>query len=417
MFLLVYGQSKKKIYIGLLLFFSTLILMQKLYFHPIQVEAEAQFFIEKSEKNGSYFCYLKKMDKKRVELSAKLYSDTALNEGNWYLAKVHATKYEQFYLITSLNSPECIKKSRFFFMQKKCKSYLRQKIELWYPQKIVQEFITSLLIGEKTSNNLSSTFRRIGCSHLLAISGFHFGLIAFFAHCILLPFFSLKPRMCLLMLTLFCYLLFIGSAASALRAFLFSFVYTFAPIFERKNSPINTLGIALGLSICIAPLKVLDIGFQLSFLATAAILLFYKPIKQCIVGTASFKPWRFLLDAIALNLAVHLALFPVMLAIFHQLPLHSFLYNLFFPQMTALSLLAFFSFLLLHPVLFFLTPYLHKINQAFTFFYLQIAENQWIYEQDLFVEKLSGGTVAASFILFYFLAIFAESKANHLIRF
>lgn len=393
-----------------MLFFATLFVMQKLYYLPCITEAQALFFVEKEEKKctkeRSYGCYLKKFPKKgRVNCRARLSSKDALQEGFWYLAPVHAVKYGQTYSLTLLETPKPIKKSSFFSLQQQLKKKLRKKIELWYPKTFVKEFMVSLLLGEKTSESLSSTFRRIGCSHLLAISGFHFGLIAFFAHLLIYPFLSLKPRMILLILTLFFYLLFIGSSASALRAFIFSFVFTLSPIVERKNVALNTLGVAFGASIVITPLKVFDIGFQLSFLATAAILLFYPPLRTFLVGNVTYKPWKFSLDALALNLAVHLALLPVMFYLFHQMPLHSFLYNLFFPQLTALTLLAFFSFFILHPFLFAFTPFLHKLNQSFTFFYLQVAEKQWIYEKDLFVEKLSPILVVVSFWIFYFLAI------------
>lgn len=408
--LLAFGQPKKKVYLGLILFFAMLIFMQKFYYLPASIEAEALFFVEKEEKKfqeKSYHCYLKKFSKGNVHSRAKLSSKTPLQEGCWYSGTVQAIKYGQFYSLTALSTPKLLKKSSFFFMQKKTKAALRKKIEFWYPKAFVKEFMVSLLIGEKTSAMLSSTFQRVGCSHLLAISGFHFGLIAFFAHLLISPFFSLKPRTLLLIFTLFFYLLFVGCSSSALRAFIFFFVFALSSIFERKNSALNTLGVALGISICLAPLKVLDIGFELSFLATAAILLFYPPLRTFIVGNSSNKLFRFCLDAIALNLAVHLALLPVMFAIFHELPIHSFIYNLFFPQLTAISLLAFFSFLLAHPLLFFLTPFLHKANQGFTFFYLQFAEKQWIYEKDLFIEKLSPLLITFSFWVLYILAIFS----------
>src|SRR5262249_13630022 len=68
----------------------------------------------------------------------------------------------------------------FAFLRHRMKKEVRACIKKEIPDKSAQILLTALATGEIDERLLSLEFGKIGLQHLLAISGFHFGLIALF---------------------------------------------------------------------------------------------------------------------------------------------------------------------------------------------------------------------------------------------
>ena len=115
------------------------------------------------------------------------------------------------------------------------------------------------------------------------------------------------------------------------------------------------LGFAALFEFLIDPRTIGHIGFQLSYLSTAGILLFSSPIDRLLqhfIPKRSYREasllslkekWvclvaKFLRGALSLNLAVNLSILPLLLYHFHQFPYLSLLYNLFIPALVGLAL-------------------------------------------------------------------------------
>ncbi len=236
-------------------------------------------------------------------------------------------------------------------------------------------FLTGLATGEFDDRMMLQQFGRFGLQHLMAISGFHFSLVAAMLAFLFRAF--LPPRWVALglMLAMSSYFLFIGMRPSVMRAWVMILVSLGAYFARREVQPLNTLGLALMVILFYDPLMGGQIGFQFSFLATAAILLYLEPLQQLLSWISPKRPlltmvkmssvdqhcyllMQWFRAALALTLAVHLVTVPYLLAAFHKFPLMSLLYNLFFPFLVAISL-----FLLLLGVL---LPPLHWLNRYFT---------------------------------------------------
>ena len=224
----------------------------------------------------------------------------------------------------------------------------------------VASFFSSLATGDIDERALSLEFGKIGVNHLLAISGFHFALLTTFCSFILGLFLPRKTTTILLLIVLSAYFFFVGNAPSVQRAWIGIFIFLIGSLFDLRSNALNSLGCALCIEILIDPYCVTHLGFQLSFLATLAILLLYAPCEKLLSLLLPKRPLSLLAvmtplhqtghlfssmirKALALNIAVHLVTLPVLLFVFLKFPWLSLLYNLFFPFWVGLSIFLFYS--------------------------------------------------------------------------
>lgn len=248
----------------------------------------------------------------------------------------------------------------------------------------VLSFLTGLATGEFGDRLLALEFSRFGLQHIMAISGFHFAIVAALLQLLLRPLLPSRVAAGFLILLLSSYYLFLGSSASIQRAWVGAGLVLLAQLLERSHRPMNTLGVAMLVVLACDPLQVLSLGFQLSFGITAAILLFYGPFEAMLrtvvghqrlavtstmgaSGQHGYVILSALRNALALTLAVHVIAIPVILLYFHKFPLMGLLYNLFFPLLTSISMLLLMLGLLATPIPP-LAGALHSANGAFTSF-------------------------------------------------
>lgn len=285
----------------------------------------------------------------------------------------------------------------------------KQAVRHYFHTKIadkrVSHFFASIVTGDIDDWLLAMEFRKVGLGHILAISGFHFALLAGMLGFLLRAF--LPPRfayLILLALLLF-YFIFLGLSPSVLRAFIMITLYVLGLILKRQSDPLNLLGVALLIELILDPITIHHIGFQLSFLATLGILLFHPLFNRLLQPFLPIRKYSqlkqmprldqhgYLLSssirvALALNLAVHLTTLPAMLFIFHSFPLLSLPYNLFLTPLLGISMM-------LLPLGVLLPP-LGKLNALYTGWLLQLIANPpEILNYKIFVNSLSFPIVIA----------------------
>ena len=256
----------------------------------------------------------------------------------------------------------------------------------------VATFLNALATGEVDERNLSMEFGRVGLQHILAISGFHFALIALFLNVILQLVLPQRLSSMFLILLLSSYYLFLGDSPSVQRAWIAITALLIGKIFNRRITGLNALGVGLCAEILIDPMVISQIGFILSFLCTWAILLLV-PLTRSLCDkllpsrtfsiAKSMSPldqWgyiigSFLRQSLSINLAVHLACLPVLLHLFHRFPLLSLVYNLFFPFWVSVSLLLLCTACLLSLLLPPLAHLLFLLNDYWTYFALNVTSH------------------------------------------
>ena len=160
------------------------------------------------------------------------------------------------------------------------KERVRSHLKSHYTEARVYHLMAALLTGNMDNRILSYQFGLLGQQHLLAISGFHFALFAFFLAFILKRF--LPPRILAIVLVILLsgYFFYMGNTPSISRAWIGVIIFLLGKVFYLRPTALNTLGIALLLALVLDPLVITEVGFQLSFGATLGILLFYQPIEK-----------------------------------------------------------------------------------------------------------------------------------------
>ncbi len=265
------------------------------------------------------------------------------------------------------------------------RAYLKKHIQ----KRSVSIFLNALATGDIDERTLSMEFSRLGIQHILAISGFHFALIAFFLSRLFQLFLSPRFSTIALILFLSIYYLFLGDSPSIQRAWIAVIAFLFGKFFNLRITALNALGVGLCFEVLLEPAIIFHLGFILSFLCTLAILLL-SPLMLILCelllpprnfSTVKAMPhldqWGYLIASflrhvLAVNIAVHLACLPVLLHLFHRFPLLSFVYNLFFPFWVSISLLLLCAaglFIFLFPPL---SRLLLAINEYWTAFALNV---------------------------------------------
>ncbi|MDP1880139.1 MAG: ComEC/Rec2 family competence protein [Parachlamydiaceae bacterium] len=280
------------------------------------------------------------------------------------------------------------------------KTVVSKWIKKKFPHQKSGVFLAGLVTGEFDDYTIRQDFSRFGLQHLLAISGFHFALIAAFLHFILRIVFPMKYALIILLTLLSGYCFFLGPQASILRAWMMSALAIIGSLLQKKTTPLNLLGVALMIVCVYNPYLSITLSFQLSFAIALAILLLYPlsnrllekifnkrtlcdMLKMTKLDQHGYCILGYLKNGMALTIAVNSIAFPLTLYYFHQFPFLSILYNLFFPFFVSWSLCllivgSLFSFL---P---FVSSFIHGINSFYTHFLLQMV-SQIPEEMDVFI--------------------------------
>jgi competence protein ComEC len=208
--------------------------------------------------------------------------------------------------------------------------------------------VSGLLVGDFCDVQTLFDFGQLGLQHMMAISGFHFSMIAISIAWILRLFMTRRVAAIVLGALLTLYLVIVGLSPATHRAWAAALVTLSGVAIGRTTNGLNTLGIAGIVVLLSNPVACGSLAFQFSFAATGAILLYYPLIdgwlRRCFtsypLGEAGEMrllqqhAYLFLLlirRSLALLVAVHLAVVPMTLCIFHSFSLLGLFYNLLFP--------------------------------------------------------------------------------------
>jgi competence protein ComEC len=191
-------------------------------------------------------------------------------------------------------------------------------------------------INDETKQAYSNT----GTLHVLAVSGMHVGIIYMILGLVLVPLNKLKKgkliSQLIILLCLWAYSFICGLSPSILRAtVMFSFIIA-AGLMKQQSVVYNTLAASVFVLLCFDPNLVVNVGFQLSYLAVLGILIFQPYISSWY--TAPNWLMHQIWSVTAVSLAAQLITFPIGLFYFHQFPNCFLLSNMLMIPLTTLIL-------------------------------------------------------------------------------
>ncbi|MBG8552054.1 ComEC/Rec2 family competence protein [Hymenobacter guriensis] len=215
---------------------------------------------------------------------------------------------------------------------------------------------SALVLGikDEVDQQTRQAYANTGTTHIMAVSGLQVGLLFAAVTWLLglLP--GRRGRLfqfgtaALGLAVIWSYALLTGLSASVLRAaVMFTFIIL-ARAWGRQSNMFNTLALAAFVLLCYDPFLLVDVGFQLSFLAVLSIVYLQPRIVRWLDVQGWFidrqRPWhpkavqKFwrangwfwdkVWQATALSLAAQVATLPLSLHYFHQFPLSFLASNL-----------------------------------------------------------------------------------------
>lgn len=215
--------------------------------------------------------------------------------------------------------------------------------------------IRASFTGEKAyiAPEINLLFQRSGLYHLLALSGFNAAILLAALYVLLAPFpLNIVAKHIVALMLLWLYNGFVGPIPSLMRAVIMATVVIGALMFQRKNYPLQTFGIAGSIWLLLSPSSLFQPGFQLSYGATFGILtlhaLFSKMYRGLShpVADAALRP---LYGSLSVSLAACIATLPILLYHFGTFSLYGLVANIVAIPLMSFSMWAFFCALLFAP--------------------------------------------------------------------
>jgi len=196
--------------------------------------------------------------------------------------------------------------------------------------------VSAMLLGKggvDVPYSVRDAFASVGLAHALAASGFQVSLLV----SLLLRLTQRLPALGRLLICsglLITYIGLTGIEASVLRAGIMGFAVLVAMTVERRPRPLGSLLLAAVILLIINPLWIWDLGFQLSFVATLALLVMVPGIMQRL----DWMPGA-IASLIAVPLAAYVWTMPLQLSIFGIVSPYSIALNVITaPLITVISL-------------------------------------------------------------------------------
>ncbi len=199
--------------------------------------------------------------------------------------------------------------------------------------------VRGVLLGDKAiSPDIKATFRDAGLAHVMAVSGLHVGylyaLVIYVGEALGL---KKKYQLGLLIPCLAFYVALTGFSPSVIRAAIMVGTLCLGAATREHYDALNGLCLAAIILLLLEPALLWAVGFQLSFGAVLAIVLFYKPMVYHWVGGGGKKP---VVEGLCLTLCATLGTLPFTLYHFHRLPLVSIISNVVVVPLVGILLVA-----------------------------------------------------------------------------
>ena len=198
--------------------------------------------------------------------------------------------------------------------------------------------VGALTLGykEELGKELRRHFQASGAAHVLAVSGLHTGII----YGVLIGLLTLgghvKPRYenragrwtisMLIIIVMWFYAWLTGMTPSVVRAVLMVSIFEVGRMAYRQAISLNTIAAAAVLILLVKPTDLWSVSFQLSFAATAAIVILMSAFRHLVIS--KYRSLNYLAGILLVSIAAQLGTLPLTMYYFGQMSNYFLLTNL-----------------------------------------------------------------------------------------
>lgn len=194
--------------------------------------------------------------------------------------------------------------------------------------------VAGLTIGERgaISDSLAFDMKQLSLTHLVAVSGANLAIVMGVVY-LLAAKLGIKRnlRFSLALFVMACYVLLVGPESSVIRAATMALFVMVGLWLGRGTNPLASLSLAIIFLLAIDPGLSVDVGFGLSALATAGLLLLAPKLYSALES----KLPKLLAIGIAATVAAQLYTLPIILYLQPSLPVYSVIANLLVEPLVA----------------------------------------------------------------------------------
>ena len=213
----------------------------------------------------------------------------------------------------------------------------------------VYAVVAAMALGDKSqlTKDLRETYAVTGASHVLALSGLHLGIIYTLLSLLLNRRRWQVVSQVVIIVCIWLFVFLVGMSASVVRSAVMLTVYALLSLGHRDKMSVNTLAFAAIVMLLFNPRSLFDIGFQLSFMAVLAILLFY-PLFNGVWSQAfllDHRVFRWVWTMVAVSCAAQIGVAPLIAYYFGRFSNYFLLTN--FIVVPAATLILYFSLIVL----------------------------------------------------------------------
>lgn len=176
----------------------------------------------------------------------------------------------------------------------------------------------AMTLGDKSAltADMRTLYSVAGASHVLALSGMHLSVIFTL---LMLPLARVRLTRWRLLATslvvalVWLYVMLVGMPLSAVRSAVMLSVLSLSMAAHRGRITWTSLSVAAVIVVAASPLSLLDVGFQMSFMAVAAILLFVPVIDDVLFRGRMWQRggWRWVGGVSSVSIAAQLGVAPL----------------------------------------------------------------------------------------------------------
>ena len=180
----------------------------------------------------------------------------------------------------------------------------------------------ALLLGNKDEldDEIKNTYAASGAMHVLAVSGLHVGII----YVIILFILKLVLRehkkewmvAVVAIPLLWGYAFITGLSPSVLRAVTLFSILALGRAIGRSGKMVNMLAVSAFILLVFNPFLLMQVGFQLSYVAVLGIILIYPQVRKLLMPSQWF--WIAIWDITAISIVAQIATFPLSVLYFHR---------------------------------------------------------------------------------------------------